>query len=159
MNMNDNWQIFEISPNERCKAFTWYTAIIIQQMPDWKPQPELQLFQILHRQIELGASEYWHTEDETKITFLLTFYKTVFQHKILMKWLIQKPIIFLLSEPPKINIGNALKYCLSVLKAELPDGYGKRAFNCAWNRSPRAPRTSIWSKQRIISVHQNKAFL
>jgi hypothetical protein len=92
MNMNDNWQIFEISPNERRKAFTWYTAIIIQQMPDWKLQPELQLFQILHRQIELRASEYWHTEDETKITFLLTFYKTVFQHKILMKWLIQKPI-------------------------------------------------------------------
>lgn len=44
------------------------------------------------------------------------------------------------------------------LSAALYDGYGKRGFSCAWNKSPRAPRTSIWSKQRIISS-SHEAFL
>lgn len=42
------------------KGFTWYTSIIIQQKTDSKPQSELSpIVQILHKQIESSANEYW----------------------------------------------------------------------------------------------------
>lgn len=84
----------------------------------------------------------------------------VHAQKISIRRLIQKNAIIFLSKPSKTDIGPMpWNLYLRILTAALWDGYGKRGFNCAWNKSPRAPRTSICSKQRIISSTHKVSFL